>query len=239
MKRIRRPRDTKEIVAFWWEIYRALVMNSRLLGGVGGEDIKDVFKDKRKTFYEPWGDVTNETKFEAWWKLHRDMFIEKAAIQEVPNEMITRSSTRLYVSINLKKPHSKLTSKLTDWIVERQTKQGLLQDGKLKSKREVRFRYNERTQIHLPTFRELHRFFMHVYLPELYPPGGQGGDQEMIGMNLWKKALQHYRGKQKPKYLRLGNNLTPEQKASVLRTLRRYVVRLDDMCRHVAYGQFP
>ena len=84
MKRIRRPRDTKEIVAFWWEIYRALVMNSRLLGGVGGEDIKDVFKDKRKTFYEPWGDVTNETKFEAWWKLHRDMFIEEAAIQEVP-----------------------------------------------------------------------------------------------------------------------------------------------------------
>jgi hypothetical protein len=237
-KRIRRPRDTKEIVAFWWEIYRALVMNSRVLGGVGGEDIKDAFEDKRKSFYGPWGDVSNST-FEAWWKIHRNMFIEEAAIQEVPNEKISRSPTRLYVSINLKKPHSKLIPQLREWIVARQTKQGLLQSGKRKSRRKARFRYNERTEIHLPTFRELHRFFKYVYLPELYPPQGKGGDQEMKGMNLWKAALRHYRGKPRPKYLRLGNNLTPEQKASVLRTLRRYVVRLDDMCRHVAYGQFP
>jgi len=247
MKRIRRPRDTKEIVAFWWDIYQALVTNRRLLGGLITEnsptttkapDLDDVFEDKRKTFYEPWGDVTNMT-FEAWWKFHRDMFIEEGAIQEVPNEKISRSPTRLYVSINLKKPHSKLISQLREWIVKRQKKQGLLQSGKRKSKREARFRYNERTEIHLPTFRELHRFFKYVYLPVLYPTGGQGGDQEMIGMNLWKAALRHYSGKPKPKYLRLGSNLTPVQKTSVLRTLRRYVVRLDDMCRHVAYGQFP
>lgn len=247
MKRIRRPRDTKEIVRFWWEIYRALVTNSRLLGGLITEnssattkapDLDDVFKDKRKTFYGPWGDVTNTT-FEAWWKLHRDMFIEEAAIQEVPNERIPRSPTRLYVSINLKKPPSKLISQLTDWIAKRQIKQGLLQSSKRKSKREARFRYNERTEIHLPTFRELRRFFKYVYLPELYPPLGKGGGQEMIGMNLWNAARRRYRGKLKPKYLRLGSNVPPRQMTSVLRTLKRYVVRLDDMCRRVASGQFP
>lgn len=260
MKRIRRPRDTKEIVAFWWEIYRALVTNSRLLGGLlpttkdpdsktpktiepdsktpKVHDLDDAFKDKRKTFYGPWGDVTNTT-FEAWWKLHRDMFIEEAAIQEVPNERISRSPTRLYVSINLKKPPSKLIPQLTDWIVKGQRKQGLLQSSKRKSKREARFRYNERTEIHLPTFRELRRFFKYVYLPELYPPRGIGGGQEMIGINLWEAARRRYYGKPKPKYLRLGSDLSPMQRASVLRTLRRYVVRLDDMCRHVAHGVFP
>jgi hypothetical protein len=252
MKRVRRPRDTKEIVEFWWEIYQALVTNRRLSGVLISEnsattttapDLRDVFKDKRKTFYAPWGDVTNASNFEAWWRQHREMFIEEAAIQEVPNEKISRSPTRLYVSINLKKPHTKLTSQLTDWIVKRQAKQGLLQSGKRKSRREVQFRYSEETEIHLPTFRELRRFFKYVYLPELYPTGnlqkGKGEDLEMIGMNLWKAALRQYRGKPKPKYLRLGNNLTPVQNASVLRTLRRYVVRLDDMCRHVAHGQFP
>jgi hypothetical protein len=205
-------------------------------------DLRDAFKVKRQTFYEPWGDVINTT-FEAWWKLHRDMFIEEASIQEVPNEKISRSTTRLYVSINLKKPPSKLISQLREWIVGRQTKQGLLQSSKRKSKREARFRYNERTEIHLPTFREQYRFFKYVYLPELYPTGNlqerKGVELEMMGMNLWKAALRHYRGKPKPKYLRLGSNLTPVQKTSVLRTLRRYVVRLDDMCRHVAHGQFP
>ncbi len=257
MTRVRRPRDTQEIVAFWWEIYRALVKDSRLVGRflpttndpdsktpkaidstTKGPYLDDVFKDKRKTFYEPWGDVTNTT-FEAWWKLHREMFIEEAAIQEVPNETITRSPTRLYVSINLNKPHSKLTSQLSEWIVKRQTKQGLLRSGKRKSRREARFRYNERTEIHLPTFRELHRFFKYVYLPELVSTGGQGGGQEMKGMNLWKATRRNFSGKLKPKYLRLGSNLTPVQKASVLKNLGRYVERLDDMCRHVANGMFP
>ena len=247
MKRIRRPRDTKEIVTFWWEIYKALVTNPRLLGGLlpttidptsKGLDLIDTFKVKRQKFYEPWGDVANTT-FETWWKLHRHMFIEEAAIQEVPNEKISRSPTHLYVSINLKKPHTKLISQLREWIVKRQTKQELLQIGKRKSNREAKFRYNEWKEIHLPTFRDQYRFFKYVYLPVLYPLRGQGGDLEMIGMNLWKAALRHYRGKPKPKYLRLGSNLTPVQKASVVRTLRRYVVRLDDMCRHVVHGQFP
>lgn len=247
MKRIRRPRDTKEIVEFWWEIYRALVMNTRLLGGLIPEDsaatteapdLNDVFEDKQKTFYAPWGDVTTTT-FEAWWKTHRDMFIEEAAIQEVPNETTTRSPTRLYVSINLKKPHSKLIPKLTEWIVERQKKQGLLQSGKRKSQREALFKYDEETEIHLPTFREQFRFFKYVYIPELYTGGMRKMDSLGAGRKLWKASLRHYRGKPKPKYLRLGSNLTPVQKASVVRTLRRYVVRLDDMCRHVVHGQFP
>jgi len=244
-KRIRRPRDTKEIVAFWWEIYRALVMNNRILGRLmtpDGPDLRDVFDEKQKTFYDPWGDVINTT-FEAWWKLHRHMFIEEAAIQEVPNEKTARSSTRLYVSINLKKSASKLARKLGKWIVERQRKQGLLDNGKVKPKREARFRYDEEMQIHLPTFREEYRFFKYVYLPEIYPTGGlpqgKAGLSEAAGMNLLKAAQRHYRGKPKPKFLKLESGLTPVQKASALRALRRYVLRLDKMCRRVAHGQFP
>ena len=245
-ERIRRPRETKEIIAFWWEIYRALVTNKRLLGGLptaNTPDLDDVFKVKRKTYYEPWGDVTNTT-FDAWWRLHREKCIEEAAIQEIPNEKIERTPTRLYLSINLKKPKSTLLDKLEEWIVERQTRQGLLKVGKRKPKREALIRYNEAMQIHLPTFREQYRFFKYVYLPELYPTGNlqqvTGEMSNVAGMNLWKAAQRYYRGKPKPKYLKLGNsNLTRVQKESALRTLRRYVIRLDDMCRHVAHGQFP
>jgi len=240
MKRIRRPRRTKEIVRFWWEIYRELKCNRRLAAGLELE--KAIADSKEK--YLPWGDVTVET-FEAWWKSHREMFIEQPSVEEIRDAAFERKPHHLYLAINLEKPPSKLIPPIKERIKRLQKAHGLLRENhKRKAKqRQAQFRYNERTEIHLPTFREQYRFFKYVYIPVLYPHGAyhHWGQQKMEssggGQKLWKAAVRYYRGKKKPKYLRLSGAPTPT--ATALRNLRRYVQRLNTLCERVASGQFP
>ena len=239
MTRIRRPRKTKEIIRFWWEIYRELMCNRRLRGGLGVTDVMDQYADR----YRVWGDVT-KTTFEMWWKEHRELFIEEPSVQELSGDKIERKDKHLYLAINLTKTLSKLIPQIQERIKRYQMQQGLLLGGhKRKSKRQAQFRYNEQTEIHLPTFREQHRFFKNVYIPELYPHGSsqQWGKLDSLGAGrkLWQAASKYYRGKKKPKYLRLSGALTPTQQQTALRNLRRYVQRLDLLCERVAHGQFP
>ena len=246
-KRIRRSRDTQEIVRFWWTIYRELIVNRRLRGGLSEKnlDLEETFKRKRKEFYAAWGDVT-QTTYVAWWKKHREMFIEEAAIQSVANEVTTRSASRLYVSINLKKSHSALLRTLSSYIVTEQKKRGLAQQdrsvadrSKRIGKREAQFRYNERTEIHLPTFRALYNFFRFVYVEVLYKDQADLTGDVMKGQTLLDATKRRYAGKAMPKYLQLNRTATQQQRRSVLRTLRRYVLKLDDLVLRVASGQFP
>lgn len=261
-KRIRRTRDTQEIVRFWWTIYRELVTNRRLLGGLletydrmkkGSKrrdlDLYTVFmnnreKEKEKGFYAPWGDVTQVT-FVAWWKDHRELFIEEPIIQKVPNEGVERAKDRLYVSLNLKKPHYKLLSALRSYILAEQKRLGLCQfdtsavHSKRKAKREVKFRYNEDPEIHLPTFRELYRFFTTVYVPVLYSDQADLTGDVMKGKTLLTATRRQFAGKPMPAYLQLSRTATPQQQRSVLKTLRRYVLKLDSLCVRVALGEFP
>lgn len=233
--RIRRPRKTKEIICFWWEIYRELVRNKRLCSERGVTDTMDECRER----YRAWGDVT-KTTFDAWWKEHRELFIEEPSIQELSGDKIERREKHLYIAVNLTKPCSKLIPQIEERIKRYQEQQGLLRIGhKRKSKRQAQFRYNEGTEIHLPTFREQYRFFKYVYIPELYTGGVRKMDSLGAGRKLWKAAAKYYRGKKKPKYLRLSGSLTPTQQQTTLRNLRRYVQRLDLLCVRVAHGQFP
>ena len=186
--------------------------------------------------YRSWGDVTTVT-FEAWWKAHRELFIEASSVEELTHAEFTRKPNHLYLAINLTKPPSKLIPQITERITRLQTKQALLRDGhKRKSKRVAECRYNEATEIHLPTFREQYRFFKYVYIPELYPASlDQLKDSLGAGKKLWNAAVKHYKSKKKPKYLRLSATPTP----TTLRNLRRYVQRLDLLVARVAAGQFP
>ena len=240
MTRIRRPRNTKEIICFWWEIYRELVWNTRLCGGLGVTDAMDLYRDR----YRAWGDVT-KTTFEAWWNEHRELFIEEPSVQELSGDKIERREKHLYLAINLTKVPSKLIPQIKERIERHQKQQGLLRVGhKRKSKRQAQFRYNEQTEIHLPTFREQYRFFKYVYVPEFYPRSSQAQWGKMDyssqgGQKLWKAAEKYYRGKKKPKYLRFSDDLTPTQRQTALRNLRRYVQRINSLCEHVAHGVFP
>lgn len=232
MKRIRRPRQTKEIIRFWWEIYRELVRNRRLVIGL---ELSAAMRANRER-YRAWNDVTAVT-FEAWWGTHRQLFIEAPSVEELTMTEFTRKPHHLYLAINLAKPPSKLLPHIAERITRLQTKQALLRDGhKRKSKRQATVRYNEATEIHLPTFREQYRFFKYVYIPELYPSSlDHLKDSLGAGKKLWNAAATHYKGKKKPKYLQLSATPTP----TALRNLRRYVQRLDLLCARVAAGQFP
>lgn len=240
MKRIRRPRETKEIVRFWWEIYRELKRNKRLRVGLNLDDAMRA----RSEFYRAWGDVAKPT-FEEWWRAHRTLFIEAPSVEEVPGAAFERKQYHLYLAINLQKPPSKLVPQIAERIRRLQKRQALLREGcKRKSRRQAQFRYNEATEIHLPTFREQYRFFKYVYIPEFYPRtlanyGKAKMDSLGAGRKLWAATMQYYRGKKKPKYLRLYDSLTPTHKQTALRNLRRYVQRLDMLCARVAHGQFP
>ncbi len=237
MKRMRRPRKTKEIVRFWWDIYRELNRNKRLRAELKLDDAMDAHSE----FYRAWGDVTKPT-FEAWWKEHRELFIEAPSVTEVSGAAFERKPNHLYLAINCAKPYSKLVPQIKDRIKRLQKSQTLLLEGrKRKSKRQAKFRYNEATEIHLPTFREQYRFFKYVYVPERYPRGSyrEWGKHQMdslgAGTKLWRAAAKHYKGKKKPKYLRLSDTPTP----TTLRNLRRYVQRINTLCERVAHGQFP
>lgn len=237
MKRIRRPRKTKEIIRFWWEIYRELVRNKRLVAELELAEAMEAHKER----YRAWGDVT-QTTFEAWWVKKRDLFIEQPSVKELSGETIERKPDHLYLAINLKKPYSKLIPKITERITRLQKAKALLQEGKKrKSKRQAQVCYNDDAEIHLPTFREQFRFFKYVYVPERYPRGSyrEWGKHQMdslgAGTKLWRAAAKHYKGKKKPKYLRLSDTPTP----TALRNLRRYVQRINTLCERVAHGQFP
>jgi hypothetical protein len=237
MQRIRRPRNTREIIRFWWAIYRELQCNRRLVGGLALEKAMADSNEK----YRPWGDLTAET-FDAWWKSHREMFIEQPSVEDISKAPFDRKPHHLYLSINLQKPPSKLIPPIMERIKRLQKAHGLLRENhKRKARRQAQFRYNEGAEIHLPTFREQYRFFKYVYIPVLYPRGNyqHWGKQEMEstggGQKLWKAAVRYYRGKKKPQYLRLSGAPTP----STLRNLRRYIQRINILCERVAHGQFP
>lgn len=240
MPRIRRPRKTKEIICFWWEIYRELMWNKRLRVELGVTDAMDAHRER----YREWGDVT-KTTFEVWWNEHRELFIEEPSVQELSGDKIERREKHLYLAINLMKTQDKLIPQIKDRIERYQQQQGLLRDGhKRKSLRKAQFLYNEKTEIHLPTFREQYRFFKYVYVPEFYPRSSheQWGKMDFSsqgGQKLWKAAAKYYRGKKKPKYLRFSGDLTPTQRQTALRNLRRYIQRINSLCEHVASGQFP
>jgi hypothetical protein len=217
------------------------VCNKRLCGGLGVIDAMDLHRDR----YRRWGDVT-KISFETWWKEHRELFIEEPSVQDLSGDKIERREKHLYLAINLTKPAYKLIPQIQDRITRLQQAGGYLQDGhKRKSKRQAQFPYDERTEIHLPTFREQYRFFKYVYIPELYPPGSYRDwrDRPMdslgAGQKLWEATAKYYRGKKKPKYLRFSSDLTPVQRQTALRNLRRYVHRINSLCEHVAHGQFP
>lgn len=238
MTRTHRPRQTKEIIRFWWTIYRELTCNQRMRRVLGLE----VALRHSRSRYQAWGTITAQTEFEEWWKEHRTKFIEEPSIQELSDDTIVRKPKHLYVSINLEKSVSRLLAALKGHIQRGQTKQGLEAIGqKRKFRRQASVRYNERVQIHLPTFREEYRFFKYVYAPLLFGPTdswiGDEGDAKGAGIKLWKKTEAYYRGKKKPKFLQGSVNGKPTP--SALRTLRRYVQRLKLLCGRVAFGKFP
>jgi hypothetical protein len=122
----------------------------------------------------------------------------------------------------------------------------LLLDGqRQKFRRQAAVRYNEATQIHLPSFREQYRFFKYFYIPRLFGPAvsrewlGAEKDAKYGGIKLWQKAVAYYRGKKKPKFLKFAKPPMGKQRVSALKALRRYIKRLELYCERVASGQFP
>lgn len=242
MKRIRRQHRTREIVRFWFEIYQALKCNAYLRETLRLESALQGSEQK----YRLWGNVTGTTEFEQWWKEHRESFIEAPSVQVLTSDKIERKPKHLYLSISLEKAPTKLLAALKGKIQQEQARQGMRLDGqKQKFRRQAAVRYNEATQIHLPSFREEYRFFRYFYIRQLFGPDakhewlGDDTDAKYGGIELWKKAADYYQGKKKPKFLKFSKTPTGKQRASALKALRRYIKRLELYCERVASGQFP
>lgn len=189
-------------------------------------------------FYEPWGDVENQS-FDPWWQQHKNLF-GQTIVTEV--DRVVRADNVLYVAIPLNQPSTRSIADVKMLIEEKQRNQLLsrgIDPSSVKSLSAAfgQYSFTEGVEIRGRVLYEIQ--MMYSIWQELgKPPVNTAYVAEVV-----KRLRSRRRSKWTPYLLQIDP--MPDKKGNLrydegqLRQVRRYLTKGYAVCKSVAQGEFP
>lgn len=189
-------------------------------------------------FYEPWGDVENQS-FDSWWQQHKNLF-GQTVVTEV--DRVVRADNVLYVAIPLNQPSSRSLAEVKVLIEEKQRNQLLSRGVDPKSVKSLsaafgRYDFTPGVEIRGRTLYEVQ--LIYGLYQSLGKPAVNSAFADQVINHLKKRPRSNwtpYILSLEPQKDRRGNLRYDEGQ---LRQLRRYLKRGYAVCEAVSKGQFP
>jgi hypothetical protein len=204
---MKRPR----IYGLWFQFLRLAYSDQR-------QQVRDAL-ERSRSFYAPWGDVTN-AQFHEWFRDHRYLFEDKYAVRKLTAGEPPSDPDALIVEIPLRRSQSVLSKQVTRLIRDEIRKQPQ-RPGKSKEASTAQYRLTEGAE---PKLLFLYDMFI-AYRVHLNQPEARG-----------KRLLNEVR--------KIGHVPTPLDDShgtleNRLRNLHRYITKAEQVVLNVANGEFP
>ena len=221
-------KSSKQRIRLWFEFYK-LCLNDPTLQ----KNLK-----KSLNYYKPWGDVSN-LKFDEWWATHKQLFGE-LRVTEI--KKVSKHPNALNVSIPLNHPVSHSIRELKIMIMERQQQRfkelGIgTENFKSKNPSFGKYEFTKGAEIrggHLNEILMMYKIWLDMDKPAI--------NSEYI-LEVVRRFDARPRAKWKPWIINVnkprleeGNLLYDEE---VLRQMRRYIRKAQQVSRNVSLGKFP
>ena len=215
----------REAYRLWFEYLRVAYRDPR-------EEVQEALR-LSKTFYEPWGDITN-AKFDEWWKQNRVLFAEKYVVRQLAAGEPPIDPEALIVEIPLRDSSSVLSKRVAELIREASAKRppSSKKGGKSPTSE---YRLTGGAEPKLEPLREMLTVYRDVYLKN---PKAKG-KQLLDGLEQHYLSRKQSRFAKVPKPFQLPLDAKLKKLERVLRNVNRYVHRAKKIVLNVAIGEFP
>jgi hypothetical protein len=225
-------RTMKSALSYRREAFRLWFEYLRLAHRSTKPDVQDALKQS-ESFYAPWGDAT-KTKFDDWWKEKGYLFEDKYVVRRLKAGEMPIDPDAIIVEIPLTQSPKVLLDRVKKLISE---SSATPQQMYVKSKKRPtsQFQLTAGAEPKLTTVREMLTVYRDVHLK----------NPTLRGKQLLYAIEQHYLGRKQKRFakipdpLRLPRDAKPDKVDYVLRNLRRYIDKAEQVMLNVANGEFP